>query len=158
MATVSPLKGTLFIRAFALRYIPMIGYCRPSVIELSEERVEIKIPLTRKTKNHWGSMYFGALAVGADIAGGFLAMHIIRERKTKVSLVFKDFKAEFLKRPMGDVHFISSQGAGIKELVEQAIASGERVSMPVEVTAVVPSESSEPVAKMTVTLSLKKSA
>ena len=56
-------------------------------------------------------MYFGVLSVGADITGGFLAMKYIRASKSKISLIFKDFHADFLKRAEGDVHFLCSEGA-----------------------------------------------
>lgn len=67
-------KTTRLIQLFGITKVPMIWYCRPKVIEHTDEKIEIKIPLKRKTKNHLGSMYFGVLAVGADITGGFLAM------------------------------------------------------------------------------------
>ena len=40
-----------------------------------------------------------------------------------VSLIFKDFSAEFLKRAEGDVHFISQDGAAVRDLVRRAIDS-----------------------------------
>ncbi len=143
------------IRLFGLTKVPMIWYCRPKVIEHTDEKIEIKIPLRRRTKNHLGSMYFGVLAVGADITGGFLAMDPIQESGRKIALIFKDFKADFLKRPEGDVHFMCNDGAAIKELVDKAANSTERFNYKLNIAAVVPSISSEVVAKFELTLSLK---
>ncbi len=143
------------IRLFGLTKVPMIWYCRPKVIEHTDEKIEIKIPLRRRTKNHLGSMYFGVLAVGADITGGFLAMDPIQESGRKIALIFKDFKADFLKRPEGDVHFMCNDGAAIKELVDKAANSTERFNYKLNIDAVVPSISSEVVAKFELTLSLK---
>ena len=112
-------KTNRLIRLFGFTKVPMIWYCRPKVIEHTDEKIEIKIPLRRRTKNHLGSMYFGVLAVGADITGGFLAMDPIQESGRKIALIFKDFKADFLKRPEGDVHFMCNDGAAIKELVDK---------------------------------------
>ena len=120
MASIAT-KTTRLIQLFGVTKVPMIWYCRPKVIEHTDERIEIKIPLKRKTKNHLGSMYFGALAVGADITGGFLAMNPIQESGRKINLIFKDFKADFLKRPEGDVHFICNDGLAVKELVETCL-------------------------------------
>jgi acyl-coenzyme A thioesterase PaaI-like protein len=155
---VKPLAATLFVRAFGLRYIPLIAFCRPTVVDLSDKRAEIKIPLMRRTKNHLGSMYFGVLAVGADCAGGFLAMQIIRANKLPMAIVFKDFKAEFLKRPDGDVHFICEDGEAVTALIDRAMKSGVRENLPVTVIAAVPSQSHEPVARFVLTLSVKKKA
>tara|TARA_B100000959_G_C14898727_1_gene589926 strand:+ start:678 stop:1151 length:474 start_codon:yes stop_codon:yes gene_type:complete len=153
---ISRVKNTnRLIRLFGLTKVPMIWYCRPKVIEHTDEKIEIKIPLKRRTKNHLGSMYFGVLAVGADITGGFLAMDPIQESGRKIALIFKDFKADFLKRPEGDVHFICNDGLAIKELVDKVVNSTERHNYKLNIEAVVPSISSEVVAKFELTLSLK---
>ena len=149
-------KANLYLKFFGLKKIPLLWFCRPKIIHLNNNFVEIKIPLKRRTKNHLGSMYFGALSVGADITGGFLAMLCIQKSKKKVALIFKDFKAEFLKRAEGDVHFQCNQGSDIVNLVEETIDSGERKNMVVHIDALVPSISNDIVAKFELTLSLKE--
>ena len=149
-------KVTWYLRYFGWTKVPLIYYCKPSVVELNKEKAVIKIPLKRRNRNHLNSMYFGVLAVGADVAGGLLAMDKIRRSKKKVSLVFKDFKAEFLKRPEGDTLFSCNDGLAIELLVQEAIKSGERVNMPLKITATVPTIfGEEPVAEFILTLSLK---
>ncbi len=153
------LVATSSLRLFGFTKIPMLYYCRPSVLALDEDRVVVKIPLTRRTRNHLGAMYFGALSVGADAAGGLIAMHCVRKSKKNISLVFKDMSARFLKRAEGDVLFTCTQGRAIAALVQAAVESSERVEMPVEVVATVPDKlGDEPVARFTLTLSLKRRA
>ena len=149
-------KANLYLKIFGLTKIPLLWFCRPKIIHLDEKSVEIKIPLKRRTKNHLGSMYFGALSVGADITGGFLAMICIQNSKRKVALIFKDFKADFLKRAEGDVHFRCNQGSDIIRLVEKTIDSGQRENMIVNIDAYVPSISDDIVANFELTLSLKE--
>ncbi len=150
------IQATWFIRSFGLSKVPLIFYCRPSVIKLTEEKTIIKIPFKRKNKNHLKSMYFGALAVGADVASGVLAMGLIRKSRRNISLVFKDFKADFLKRPEGDTYFTCNDGKAIENLITETIKTGERVNMPLKITATVPGISgNEPVAEFVLTLSLK---
>ena len=148
-------KANYYLKVFSLTKIPLLWFCRPKIINLSAECIEIKIPLKRRTKNHLNSMYFGALSVGADITGGFLAMMCIQESKKKVALIFKDFKANFLKRAEGDVHFICNEGVAITSLVEKTINSGKRENMIVHINAIVPSISNDVVAEFKLTLSLK---
>lgn len=148
-------KDTLFVRFFGLTKVPLIFFVSPSVVRLDDEQCVIKIPLNRRTKNHLNSMYFGVLATGADLAGGLIAMKEISNSKRKVALSFKDFHAEFLKRAHGDVHFICTQIPEIKKFVADVIESGERMNFPVYIEAIVPKEGLEPVAKFTLTLSLK---
>ena len=141
---------------FGLTRIPLIFFCRPRVIKITETSLEVKIKLKRRTRNHLNSMYFGVLSVGADITGGFLAMEYIRASKSKILLIFKDFQAHFLKRAEGDVHFICSEGNEIRALIKKSGESGERENMPVHITATVPSISPDPVAKFILTLSIKR--
>lgn len=149
-------QDTLFVRLFGLVKVPLIFWVAPSVVKMDDKECIIKIPLNRRTKNHLNSMYFGVLCTGADIAGGLVAMNEITNSKQKVALSFKDFKADFLKRAEGDVHFIVTQIPEIKQFVADVIKSGERMNFPVEIKAVVPSlNPSEIVATFTLTLSLK---
>jgi acyl-coenzyme A thioesterase PaaI-like protein len=149
-------QETLKIWAFGWLKIPMIAFLRPTVRQLDDAQAVIRIKLKRRSRNHLRSMYFGALSVGADLAGGILAMNQIEKSGKPVSLVFGSFKADFHKRPMADVDFVCKDGAGIKDLVQKAIDTGERVSMPVTILATTPSLSGdEPLATMVLDLSLK---
>lgn len=134
----------------------MLLYVRPSVMELSTERVVVRIPLRRRTKNHLGSMYFGALSVGADCSVGVLAMHLVEQQPENIAMIFKNFSAEFHRRAEGDVDFCCHQGHEIANLVAQAAASGERVELAIHVIATVPEQSGDPVATFKLTLSMKK--
>ena len=152
-------KQTWGLRLFGWLRIPLLGKTSPTVVELTEARCVVRLPLRRATKNHLGSLYFGALAIGADCAGGLIAVEQIRRRKAKVSLVFKSFQAQFLKRPEHDTYFICEEGPKIRALVERALASEERVTEPVNLRADVqlPDGSFETVATFVLELSLKQS-
>ena len=151
------LKETALVRVLLGLQIPMILYCGPRVMELDEEGCALKIPLTLRTRNHLGSMYFGALHVGADLAGGLNAARLMLKGHRDVKLVFKDCHSEFLKRADGDVLFRCRDGARVRAAVEEASVTGERVNLPVEIVATVPEKyGDEPVARFTLTLSLKK--
>ncbi|MCU1348807.1 MAG: hypothetical protein JWO56_1837 [Acidobacteria bacterium] len=151
------LKETLGVRAWALRNVFLLYFIQPSILEISERRCVVRIPLTWRTRNHLRSMYFGALCMGADVAGGLIAFHLMRTLKVSVSFVFKDVRGEFLKRPEADVHFTCEDGAVIQELMRKTIETGERQEAKVHVVATVPKKlGDEPVANFELTLSLKK--
>lgn len=151
-------KATFYLRAFGLAKIPLLFLVSPRVQLLSdEEGCEVIIPFRKITKNHLGSMYFGALCIGADCAGGLLGMHFMKKTGHDFSFAFKDFKAEFLKRPEGDVLLTCRDTAPIKNLVDEAVKTGERVHAPLKITATVPKLlGDEPVAQFVLTLSIKK--
>lgn len=150
------IRDTALVRAFGFFKVPLLFWISPKVIELSEKRCEVVVPLNRKTKNHLNSMYFGVLAAGADCAGGLSAMKLIIDSGENVALAFKDFKAEFHSRAEADTHFICEQGEEIKAFVQKVVASNERHNMSVNIKAVCPKISQEPVASFVLTLSLKK--
>ncbi|MFK8136779.1 MAG: PaaI family thioesterase [Bdellovibrionales bacterium] len=148
-------KESLKLNLFGIAKIPLIVFCTPSVVKLDDENCEIKIPLRYRTKNHLGSMYFGALAIGGDLASGLAAMFAIDKSEKKISLVFKDFKANFLKRPTEDVIFRCQSVKETNELVKEAESTTERVERPIEVVAI-GAKSGDLYAEMTLTLSLKQ--
>lgn len=149
-------KDTLGLMGFSLLKIPLIFICGVKILKLTDEACEIKIPLMHWTRNHIRSMYFGALAVGADCAGGLMAMQPIKKSGRKVVLVFKDFHADFLKRAESDVHFSCTDGLKLKKLVDEAIKTKQRVETPFTVIATTPKKTGdEPVAKFKLTISLK---
>ena len=151
----SEFKSTMMIRAFGLLRVPMILYCRPRVISISNSNVEIKIPLIRRTKNHLNSLYFGVFAVGSDLTAGMLAMRSIKKSNKKISLIFKDFHANFKLRAEGDVHFFCNEGEKINSLVKKTVSSGNRENETINIFAKSPSVSDEIVAEFSETISLK---
>ena len=152
----SNLKLTFFIRIYTFLKIPLVWWVRPWVIEMNSQKTILEIPLGWRTKNHLGVMYFGALAMGAEAAVAAAAIKAIEDSKEKVDFVFKDFSADFHKRAEGNVYFQCDDGTSIRQLVDQAIQCGERVSKTYESFAYVPSINDERVATFKVTLSLKK--
>jgi acyl-coenzyme A thioesterase PaaI-like protein len=145
-------KANFALKFFGFAKIPVIGFVAPRIIQLDDEKCILRIKLKRRTKNHLNSMYLGVLAVGADLACGMLGLYHIQESRKNISLVFKDFKADFLKRPDADVDFVCSQSAEVKKVVKDAISTGERQSFPCKIDAMC---NGEKVCEFVLTLSLK---
>ena len=136
--------------------IPVICYCRPQIIHLDDEYCKLRIPLNWRTRNHVQSMYIGVFTVGADLTGGLLTLRSIQKRKQKVVLIFKDFNANFFKRAEKDVIFICRDGVEIDHAVQQAVDKGERINLPINITAMLSQDTeNDPVANFRLTLSIK---
>lgn len=149
-------KANFHLNMFGFFKVPFIWLASPKIIDLTSQRVEIKIPLKRRNKNHLNSMYFGVLAVGADLAGGYMAMNKAEHCGKKVSLAFKGVEGKFLKRPEADVHFICEDGSRIDKMLEETFETGQRVNRDVKITAICPSlHGQESMAEFSLTLSLK---
>ncbi len=153
--TTSYLKYTLLMRCYGLFKIPLLAFVSPTVVEFSDKRCVIKIPLGYRTQNHVKSMYFGALGIGAELSIAAAAVFVIHDRKKKVDFIFKDFQCQFLRRADGDVHFICDEIDEVLKLVDAAGASKERVEKTLKGHALVPGKSQEPVLKYVLTLSMK---
>ena len=150
-------KYNFYLWYFGLTQVRLIHYCRPKIVDVNKEGVTLFMPLDRRTRNHVRSMYIGAMVVGVDMVTGFTALLKIRESKRNVILIFKDLKANFLKRAEGNIHYICSEGKAIAAAVEETIRTGERVNLPVPVIATVPDKfGDEPVAEFIITLSMKE--
>jgi len=151
------LRQTLEVRGWALRNVFLLFFVQPSIIALDDDRCEVVVPLNWRTRRHdIRAMYLGVLVMGADVAGGLIAFHLIGRSKERVSFVFKDVRGEFLKRAEDDVHFVCEEGSVIRDLVERARSSGRREESAVHVTATVPTRlGGEPVARFVLTLSVK---
>ena len=145
------IKWNLFL--LGLFKIPLLFYVSPKIIAISPDSCIVKIKLRRRTKNHLNSMYFGAMAVGADVAVGLHAFYLSELKKAKISLAFKSFNAEFLKRAESDVNFICEEGNKIIKMIEESMIEGKRVNEMIDVQAI--NSSNEMVAKFTMELSLK---
>jgi acyl-coenzyme A thioesterase PaaI-like protein len=151
------IKQTAMIRLYTWWNIPLLWWVRPTIIENSKQRAVFMLPLSRRTKNHLGVMYFGALAMGAEAAVALKAVKVILDSGEPVDYIFKDFSANFHKRAEGDVHFICEEGPGVEALVAKAIQSGQRESQTFHSYGIVPAKSTtEKVAEFSVTLSVKK--
>jgi hypothetical protein len=145
-------KAKIFLRIFGFFIIPLIGYVRPSIKKLNNEECIVNIKLNRKTKNHLRSMYLAVLTMGADLSCGLIGLYHIQKSKKRISLIYKDLKSEFLKRPNGDVDFICTNGCEIEKIVRETIDTGERKNILCTVNAIC---NGELVCKFELTLSLK---
>ncbi len=150
-------KDNLFLSVYAWSKIPLIGFCAPRVLEASDQRTVLKVKLGFRTKNHLGAMYFGALAIGSELCIAMLAVKKIKESGERIDFLFKDYKADFLKRAEGDVHFICEEAHIVVEQINAAKNSTERINRTMTAYAIVPSVSAtEKVATFALTLSVKR--
>lgn len=153
---IKNLKLTAFVNLYGLIKIPLVLFVNPRVIENSEKKFVMKIPLTYRTKNHLNSMYFGAMGIGAELSVAAPAVIAITESKQKIDFVFKEYSAKYLKRAEGDVHFVCDEAAAVTQLIEEAKSNPERIERKFTGYAVVPKvNETDPVMTYEITLSVR---
>ena len=151
------LSPTAKLKLFGLAQIPLLFAVNPKVLKLDDENCDVLIPLNYVTQNHLKSMYFGALAIGADAVVAIHALSIAEKYKDQATMVpvFKDLKVDFLKRAETGVVFRSDQGAKIEAMIKECIEKNERVTKAIDVFAFAKDDPENVYARFTLGLSLK---
>ncbi|MFK7874016.1 MAG: DUF4442 domain-containing protein [Oligoflexales bacterium] len=143
LLTHSLWKQQVGILWWCLRKVPMLFWVKPKVLELTPQCCRLQVPLNWRTKNHVGSMYFGALLSAADLVCGLLVLGVMEEQQLPCRLLFKEVHGKFLRRPEDKVEFCcvrntslektflslqSSGGKAFADLKVQAFSQGELVA------------------------------
>src|SRR4029078_762791 len=84
---------TTMVRLWSLQNVFLLWIIRPRILELNKDRCIVRVPLNWITRGRYiHAMYLGTLCMGADIAAGLIAFQLVRERRERVSFIFKDLK------------------------------------------------------------------
>lgn len=153
---VSKTKYHYLLKVLTFLKVPLLFAASPKVITFSETETTVYLPLKRKNKNHVGSMYFGALAMGAELSVALMAIRETQESAPKVSFIFKNFCVDFLKRANKGVYFSCLEAGQVKALVAKANTSGEREEELFHGFAYTDVKTKEPILTYKITLSLKR--
>lgn len=149
------LKMTALINGISLLKLPLLAFTGPTVIALDENQSIVKVRLCWRTRNHLKVMYFGALAMGAELSIALKAVEQIQKSGKRIDFLFKDFKADFLKRADGHVHFICDEASGVADLIHKAAETSDRLEAKFKGRAIVPSRGEASVMTYELTLSVK---
>lgn len=148
------LSTELQLKLFGFFKIPLIFLVSPKILSIDDKACRIRIPLNRITSNHHKSMYFGALAIGADLAGAIMAFPALQ--KHGIHFLFKEVEAQFLKRVECDAEFVCNQGQEIANAIQETLSTKKRVNVPLDINVYAPQKlANEIVAHFKLTLSLK---
>ena len=140
-------------RLFLLTRLPSAFFSGVRIRDADPERCSVTIPYRWFTKNPFRSTYFACLSMAAEMSTGTLAMACIQGRKPSVSMLVVNLEATYFKKATGRTMFVCSDGAMIRKAVEQAIVTGEAVS--VRACSIGTNEAGEVVAEFFITWSFK---
>ena len=149
--TLSAMRWKLFW--LGIFKIPLLYFVRPKLISIDSNQVFVTINLSRRTKNHLNSMYFGALAVGADVAAGIHAFYFADKHNKKIYFSFKSMKVEFIQRAETNITFFCGQGELIQKAFLESCNEKQRKNQLIEVSAF--DLNNELVAQFSMELSIK---
>jgi hypothetical protein len=149
------LKITASINAFSLAKLPLLAFISPRILKCNEEQCIVRVRLGYRTRNHLNVMYFGALAMGAELSIAAMAVQEIARLDKRIDFIFKDFKCEFSKRADGHVHFICDDSDLVAQLIRDAANSPERLEGKYRGRAVVATNPEQTVMTYELTLSVR---
>jgi len=87
----------------------------------------VTLPAGWKTQNPFGSTYFAAQAMAAEMSTGAPALWFIEQSGAPVSSLVTAISARFTKKATSKASFVFSDGAGMRAAIDQAVGTGEPV-------------------------------
>ena len=115
---VSPAASNALFNRVIPRLIPLAGGLGVKVRECAPTRAVLTMPLSRKTKNHLGGMYFGAQMTLADLTVGVLLFS--RFPPHVFGGVIRRVEADFVAKGKGDLRCVAELPGDVEQEMEQA--------------------------------------
>jgi Domain of unknown function (DUF4442) len=117
----------LGIRALLWSKLPLAAFAGLRVARLDESGAEVTLPAGWKTQNPFGSTYFAAQAMAAEMSTGAPALWFIEQSGEKVSSLVTGISAKFTRRAVSEARFVFSDGAAMRSAIDDAVRTGEPV-------------------------------
>jgi len=140
------------MRAYMLASLPMGFLAGLRVRELTADAATVTIRFGYLTKNPFRSIYFGCLAMAAELASGVQGL-VHSQDGSPVSMLVVGLEAEFTKKAVGQIAFRCDDGPAIARAVQEARATGEPRT--VTATSTGTDEAGDTVATFRITWSFK---
>ncbi|MCK6544984.1 DUF4442 domain-containing protein [Myxococcota bacterium] len=122
------LSQPALLRAYFLAKLPLAAIAGLSISRLDDKVCEVKVPFGWRTKNPFGSMYFAAQTMAAELACAGLALTAARGGPEEVSVLPVGLTGRFEKRAIDDVTFTCADGEPLYAAVDRTLATGEGVT------------------------------
>lgn len=146
----------LLIRAYLLLKMPLAFFAGLRVRSLDAERCETTVPYGWRSTNPFGSTYFAALTMAAELSAGTLAMLAVRQAPARVGMLIVGLDARFENRARAKTTFTCEEGHKLFAAVRETLRTGEQVRTQVETVGRLPDGTE--VARITFYWSFKKRA
>ena len=114
--------------------LPSAFICGVRVKSISEDKVVVTVPYKWLSQNPFKSTYFACLAMAAELSTGLLCMMNTYQRRPVISMLVTGLEASYFKKATTTTFFTCEDGAAIKNCIEEAIKTGEGVSIKVKST------------------------
>lgn len=117
------------LRAYFLAKLPLAAMAGLEIRRLDGRACEVHVPFGWRTKNPFGSMYFAAQTMAAELCCAGLALTAARGGPEEVSVLPVGLSGRFDKRAIADVTFTCADGEPLYAAVNETLATGEGVTV-----------------------------
>lgn len=119
------LSRPLSFRLFTRVAVPAARHAKVRFGHLNDESCSIEVPMLKRNRNPFRSMYFAVQSMAAEMSTALLAMYYMTERKESIAWIVTDLQADFPSKAISDVTFTCKDGLAISDTIEEAIRTKE---------------------------------
>ena len=111
-------------RAYLLGRLPLAAFAGLRLRRLDDEACTVELPAGWRTRNPFGSTYFAAQAMAAEMSTGAPAMVLTRGAGASIALILTGVAATFTRRVKGTAVFTFEDVGGLRAVIERVAANG----------------------------------
>lgn len=115
-------------RLYLLGRLPLAAFAGLRLLRLDAGGCEVALPGGWRTRNPFGSTYFAAQCMAAEMSTGAPALVLAGGAPASVALIVVELRASFTRRVLGESRFVFSEMAEMKAAVDRAAAQDEPVT------------------------------
>ena len=115
--------------ALVEQQLPAAHFCGVRVSDITATTCRVTISHQHANQNPFGSIYFAALAMAAELSTGAMVIRAVHTAAEPVSMLVLNQNAHFSKKARGDIHFDCTQGDLIAEAIDTTIRTREGVTL-----------------------------
>jgi len=146
-------KHPLKFRLFLFLKLPSAFFAGVRVREINRSKCIVTVPYKWFSQNPFRSTYFACLSMAAEMSTGVLALAHLNKRTPPVSMLVVTVDSQYHKKATGITLFTCSAGNAIREIIDEAISTGE--SRAIRVQSIGKNKLGEIVAEFWITWSFK---
>jgi hypothetical protein len=114
----------LGFRLYLLTKLPLAAVAGLRLRRLDDQACTVYLPGGWRTRNPFGSTYFAAQAMAAEMSTGAPALVLTRAAPASVALILTGLAATFTKRVQGGALFTFEDVAGLRATIEEVASRG----------------------------------
>jgi hypothetical protein len=115
-------------RAYLLGKLPLAAFAGLRLRRLDDETCAVWLPGGWRTRNPFGSTYFAAQAMAAEMSTGAPALVLARAAPASVALILTGIHASFTKRIQGGALFTFEDVASLRSTIDGVATGGGTAS------------------------------